>query len=207
VAYSTASLTGISTHSPSRLRAALAKTTLKAAFSAAMVGCVLGAGQAQAIVVKVGGQFWNVTTFTGSYSANITKFNTAANGGMMPWWPTQSPPNASSSTLANTFALAVGSGLGFINFGGATGPLFAYQQPGVGGNPNVQSQVAQAPTGTTTFNAGILPNVVGTYAQATLTSVPGPLPVLGAAAAFGFSRKLRKRINDSKAVGSAFPAA
>jgi hypothetical protein len=29
-------------------------------------------------------------------------------------------------------------------------------------------------------------------------SVPGPLPVLGAAAAFGFSRKLRKRIKSSK---------
>ena len=29
-------------------------------------------------------------------------------------------------------------------------------------------------------------------------SVPAPLPVLGAAAAFGFSRKLRKRIRDSK---------
>ena len=29
----------------------------------------------------------------------------------------------------------------------------------------------------------------------TSTSVPGPLPILGLAAAFGFSRKLRKRIN------------
>ncbi len=28
-------------------------------------------------------------------------------------------------------------------------------------------------------------------------AVPGPLPVLGAAAAFGFSRKLRKRIKRS----------
>jgi hypothetical protein len=36
--------------------------------------------------------------------------------------------------------------------------------------------------------------------------VPGPLPLFGVAAAFGFSRKLRKRINDSKAAGSSFPA-
>jgi hypothetical protein len=28
--------------------------------------------------------------------------------------------------------------------------------------------------------------------------VPGPLPLFGAGAAFGFSRKMRKRINDSK---------
>jgi hypothetical protein len=32
----------------------------------------------------------------------------------------------------------------------------------------------------------------------TSASVPGPLPALGAAATFGFSRKLRKRINSSK---------
>jgi hypothetical protein len=30
--------------------------------------------------------------------------------------------------------------------------------------------------------------------SAPATSVPGPLPLFGAAAAFGFSRKLRKRI-------------
>jgi hypothetical protein len=32
----------------------------------------------------------------------------------------------------------------------------------------------------------------------TPVSVPGPLPLLGVAAAFGYSRKLRKRIKDSK---------
>jgi len=32
----------------------------------------------------------------------------------------------------------------------------------------------------------------------TFTSVPGPLPILGVAAAFGYSRKLRKRINNSR---------
>lgn len=38
------------------------------------------------------------------------------------------------------------------------------------------------------------------------TNVPGPLPALGAVAAFGFSRKLRKRIIDSKAVGASSTA-
>ena len=33
-----------------------------------------------------------------------------------------------------------------------------------------------------------------------MAAVPGPLPVCGAAAAFGYSRKLRKRIVSSKAV-------
>jgi phospholipase/lecithinase/hemolysin len=36
------------------------------------------------------------------------------------------------------------------------------------------------------------------FYDAVRTRVPGPLPVLGAAAAFGFSRKLRKRIQASK---------
>jgi hypothetical protein len=46
------------------------------------------------------------------------------------------------------------------------------------------------------------------YAQATQVSsppaadVPGPLPALGAAAAFGYSRKLRTRINRSAKIGS-----
>jgi len=34
--------------------------------------------------------------------------------------------------------------------------------------------------------------------SATTEQVPGPLPILGAAAAFGYSRKLRNRINQSK---------
>jgi hypothetical protein len=39
------------------------------------------------------------------------------------------------------------------------------------------------------------------------TGVPGPLPVLGAAAAFGFSRKLRKRIKRSTNAISISPVA
>jgi hypothetical protein len=36
-------------------------------------------------------------------------------------------------------------------------------------------------------------------------SVPGPLPILGVAATFGFSRKLRKRIkNSAKLVSSSY---
>lgn len=35
--------------------------------------------------------------------------------------------------------------------------------------------------------------------QVTTNPVPGPLPVLGAGAAFGFSRRLRRRIQRSQA--------
>ena len=40
-----------------------------------------------------------------------------------------------------------------------------------------------------------------------VTGVPGPLPCLGAASAFGFSRKLRKRIKVSKALNDSITAA
>jgi len=36
-----------------------------------------------------------------------------------------------------------------------------------------------------------------TYDWSTPTDVPGPLPLLGAAAAFGFSRRIRNRIKAS----------
>ncbi|MEY4807973.1 MAG: hypothetical protein RLZZ206_2362 [Cyanobacteriota bacterium] len=48
------------------------------------------------------------------------------------------------------------------------------------------------------------------YALATAlpAPAPGPLPLFGAAAAFGFSRKLRKRIQGSRQpMGSALPQA
>lgn len=46
--------------------------------------------------------------------------------------------------------------------------------------------------------------ILGTafYDAVRTPSVPGPLPVLGAAAAFGYSRKLRKRIKGCKLTGS-----
>ena len=45
-------------------------------------------------------------------------------------------------------------------------------------------------------------------AQLPSTHVPGPLPVLGAVAAFGFSRKLRKRVKLAQgALGSSQPRA
>jgi hypothetical protein len=66
------------------------------------------------------------------------------------------------------------------------------------------------PTGASGFNDAtdpngfypvpIYPGSVGGngYFNANLSTVPGPLPVLGAAAGFGWTRRLRKRIRASK---------
>jgi hypothetical protein len=145
---------------------------------------VLGAGQAQAVVVNVNGQHWNVTTFTGTYNDNISKFQTSANGGVMPWW--------GSDVVAAQFATAVGNQLGFPpgqTFG--NGPYFGASVI----NATALRISAWKPTGGVA--SGPEPRSIAyTWAQAEPPApAPGPLPVFGAAAAFGFSRKLRKRIN------------
>jgi hypothetical protein len=179
----------------------------KPALSAALAVGVLTAGQAQALVVKVDGQYWDVSTFNGTYNANKSKFETAANGGVMPWF--------GIGKTALSFASEVGSSLGLPNFDkfdfpASGGPLFAYGTSFSRiGNPPVVLTVG--------FNPAILldPRPVDfyplfdatfTWAQATraalpppsVPGVPGPLPILGVGAAFGYSRKLRKRIKNAK---------
>jgi hypothetical protein len=158
----------------------------------------LTAGQAQAIIVNVNGLDYDVTTFTGTYNDNPSKFATAANGGVMPWW--------GNSSLAYDFALAVGSSLGYWhpNDYPDNGPDFAYGYddtqhghalPGWWWNGNFNFVGS---SGQRTFDNTVWAQV----APASSAAVPGPLPALGAAAAFGYSRKLRQRINRNTKTGS-----
>lgn len=186
--------------------------------------------QAQAVVVTFNQQNWDVTTFTGSYNDNKSKFDTPANGGVMPWW-------GSDFEVAEAFAAAVGSNLGLQSISPlptpfpllSAGPLFGrdfeagravgwfiYAYAYLLGVPpgdfvDFNRVVTFLPTGYPPFGIppGVLndagggttrPNTSYTWAQATLvpaSDVPGPLPALGLAAAFGFSRQLRKRIKAS----------
>ncbi len=139
-----------------------------------------------------------MTTFTGSYNDNKSKFNTAANGGVMPWW--------SDIQKSVEFTSALGAELGYPNkfrygaFDLIFGPAFGYgfQDSNIANNQfyvqailfnKPTSDVVQFPYFEKTNN-----NVTWAYA----TPVPGPLPILSFAAAFGYSRKLRKRIKSSK---------
>jgi hypothetical protein len=63
------------------------------------MGLTLFSQPAQAVFVTVNSTQYDVTTFTGTYDANTSKFATPANGGLMPWYGNQ--------TLAEQFALAV----------------------------------------------------------------------------------------------------
>jgi len=159
-------------------------------------------------VVTVGGVQYDVTTFTESHYENTNKFQAPANGGVMPWW--------GNSELAEAFATKTWSAFGSPNV--YFGPFFGYQ-----------TFVAEVSTGRLgvklwtldyqgyTADVGLCcaGSCVYVWAQAKLlnhsapaTSVPGPLPLSGVSAAFGFSRKLRKRIKLPPGVlGSSQPLA
>ena len=194
----------------------------KSSIGAAVAAGVLTAGQAQALVVNVGGHDWDVSTFTGTNNDNASKFATAANGGVMPWWENYNSVNNWTTNLAQDFALEVKYSLGSSTQCGICspiGPLFAYEL-----RPQFNSTQAAfyagietIPFGTETFYGSS-----ATWAQAILigptsggggsgssgsggtsggtASVPGPLPIFGTATAFGFSRKLRKRIKGSASI-------
>jgi hypothetical protein len=71
-------------------------------------------------------------------------------------------------------------------------PQFAYVAINDSGKPKID---AIANAGSSSFNAGGGGDESFAYAiLATPTAVPGPVPLFGAAAAFGMSRRLRRRI-------------
>ena len=157
----------------------LAKPALAAVLVSGFIG--LTAGKAHALVVNVNGQNYDVTTFTGTYNDNISKFATAANGGVMPWW--------NDSSTADSFTSAVNTGLG------EPGPYFGYYLP------NGSNFISYFNWDGGLTSTSILKSSTQTWAQATPAappaSAPSPLPIFGAAAAFGASRQLRKRIKRS----------
>jgi hypothetical protein len=175
--------------------------------AAALAAISLSQGSAQAFVVTVNSVQYDVTTFTGSYNDNTSKFETAANNGVMPWWGSQS--------LAGQFAAAVAGGLGFPNGISDLSPFFGYRFEEL----EFESLVKLALFAPTYSESGLFvnENIFGAdtveWAQVApytppAAPAPGPLPLFGAAAAFGFSRKLRKRIQLApNALGSALPRA
>ena len=161
-----------------RLRSLGHRIQLALGAAAALAAISLSPGSAQAYVVTVGGVQYDVTTFTGTFNDNISKFATPANGGVMPWW--------GSDSLAETFASQVGLGLGLPNYGATHGPLFAWRF-------RLQDAVDNCYLlyyGSTGCGIANTPN---THTYAEVTPVPGPLPLFGAALPLGFCRRLSRR--------------
>jgi hypothetical protein len=157
---------------------------LATSVAVALAGICLSAGSAQAVVVTVDGVQYDVTTFTGSYDSDTNKFQTPDNGGVMPWW--------GSESTANAFAAAVGSSLGEPNTISTDtfGPIFAVRSEGgaifgryygYNGSNTVNDYFRNSSDSRVWAQVG------------PADPVPAPLPVLGSAAALGFCRRLRSR--------------
>jgi len=145
------------------------------------------ANAAQALVVDVEGTGYNVTTFTGSYKDNVSRFTPAE----MPWF--------GSATNAQVFARAIGIELSLPNFKGTTGPVFVYTDPWFDPlsftmrvNAYLYDRLSKASPVSRALD--LRDQSSYTYAVAAPQAVPSPLPLFGAAAGFSISRRLRRRI-------------
>ena len=132
-------------------------------------------------MVTVGGTKYDVTEVETSYNLSSSTFQALAPG-KMPWWGNES--------LAYDFALQVYDALGDGSTAGY-GPVFAHAH---------DASLAKVlgilqNTGNPLDSINDLPAASATVKYAIASApVPGPLPLFGAAAAFGWSRRLRQRI-------------
>ncbi|MFM7643137.1 MAG: hypothetical protein ACKO45_16530 [Cyanobium sp.] len=160
------------------------KTSFRLAATAVLASTaasLLVSTPAQAAVVNVGGVLYDVTVLETSYTASTSSFQLPPLG-QMPWWGSQ--PTADDFAGQVFTALGEGSTAGY-------GLLFAYSYNASINEVMGSLQDLSAPG---SFIDGTPPaGATVKYAIAT-APVPGPLPLFGAAAAFGWSRQIRRRI-------------
>ncbi|MEI6616142.1 MAG: hypothetical protein WCL59_06140 [Cyanobium sp. ELA507] len=174
----------------------------KSAMSAGLAAGALTAGQAQALVVSVPGYgHWDVTTFTGSYDDNTTKFAQLPAPGVMPWWGSQTAALAFANAVRNqlppsgicsacTPPTAAGPYFGYGTDGSINEPIELSYFQYLSSSPEIGGAVSVFRQGNFSF--------VWAQASPATTPAPGPLPALGIAAAFSYSRLLKMRIKGEK---------
>lgn len=149
---------------------------------------------AQAVTINVSGTDYEVFYTSTSYNSSPDLFG-AASPGQMPWW--------GNAALASTFAFEVFNQLGEDIYQAGYGPVFAYAY-----NPTGSGEVYGLAQNTLDINDQLdlgssyplAANVMHPYAYARAnTPVPAPIPLFGAAAAFGWARRLR---NNQKLINS-----
>jgi hypothetical protein len=153
-------------------------------FTASIALPLLSTLPAVAVTVSIGPNSYDVTAFTGSYNSSSSLFQ-ALPPGQMPWW------GDITGDLASEFAKQVYDQLGNGPTSGF-GPVFAYDldMAGIIG-------LSQSLTDPLSQNVEIIPWDASVSYAATTQPVPSPLPIFGAIAAFGLSRRIRKRINEA----------
>ena len=147
---------------------------------------LLQATPAAAVVVNVGGIVYDVSITNMSHTLSPTSFALPPLG-QMPWWG----DDARASEFATSVFLQLGPGTD-ANYG----PVFAYavdtalnQVLGLSQSlTDIDDQIDVMPTTSAT-------TLYATATTSATTPVPLPLPILGAATAFGWSRRLRQRLH------------
>jgi hypothetical protein len=198
----------------------------KPAIGVALAMGVFTAGQAQAMVVNLSEQDWELITFTGTYNEN-TIYAIINNSVAPPTSDNAAPVVSGDLNQPETYIYILrdqdlgGCPAEFESCPSSTSTVRWWNSPNsylqfctlIMGNSinwckNATFIIPTLPLATTPLTAGSL-NIstfmVVTFSTSSSTPVPGPLPALGAAAAFSFSRKLRKRIKrSSDAVSSSY---
>ena len=142
---------------------------------------LLFSAPAQAVGVNFGAVLYDVTVVETSYTSSGVFFQLPPLG-QMPWWGSQSDADFFAGEVFD--ALGEGSTAGY-------GPLFAFDYNASSAEVIGSLQDFSAPG---SFIDGT-PAATATVKYAIANApVPGPLPLFGAAAAFGCSRQLRRRI-------------
>jgi hypothetical protein len=146
---------------------------------------LLSVAPVSALMVTVGSIDYDVTVYNGSYSSNASLFQIPP-AGQVPWW--------GNDIRAIDFAQQVYDLLGSGSTPG-NGPIFAYEVSGtdiLGISQDLGNLLTQYPVTIGIDDA--VKYAIATPLNSAPASVPAPLPVFGAAAAFGWSRQLRRRI-------------
>jgi hypothetical protein len=171
---------------------------------AASLMLLLNPGSAKALVtangsatinISVDDVTYKVSPFLGSYEANSAKFNSPDLGGVMPWWEDEALASKVFVAVAADPASAAwmtGNGLPFVAYSKETGiDRYGVQSTQVIGFRS--TRVSGASLRLTAAESGVFPWLEASP-QGRATAVPGPVPLFGAGAAFGLSRRLRRRI-------------
>lgn len=140
---------------------------------------------ASAVVVTVNGTQYDLGVFASPYLGKESLFSSVAPG-EMPWWGDEAKAIDFASQVFDQ--LLEGSTPG-------NSPLFAFEV--VGSDVNGWSSDILSPNSLyfESFGTGeSIKYAVGRPLSTDVSSVPGPLPVFGAAAAFSWSRRIRRRL-------------
>ena len=152
--------------------------------------------EAVSLDLVVGGQSWRLETVSTSYVASTGLFQTPANGGSMPWWGDANGDLATEFANALLAADPTQSVFGYPNPGTGSvanqrSPFFAWDYQSTG--PQVAYVSIELPTPSLTSPSFRVGQPATREFFIATRMVPGPLPLFGAAAAFGWSRRLRRR--------------